>query len=73
MSFQQLECCDFLTTESLMALINSQVLAIKVPNFVESQLCDRLANWYKTHRKQETYTTEYYINGIPVQKRCGCD
>ena len=71
MSCQQLECCGSLTTESLMALINGQVLAIKVPNFVESQLCHKLANWYKTHPKQQAYTTEYYIDGIPIQKYHG--
>ncbi len=71
MSFQQLDCFSSLTTKSLEALIDGKVLAIKIPNFVESDICQKLAHWYQVHPRQQAYTTEFYINGIPVQKDQG--
>lgn len=56
-----------LTKESLQALIDGKVIAIKIPNFVEPDLCHKLSDWYQTHPRQHTYTTEYYVEGNPIQ------
>jgi len=64
---QTIECLNFLTKEDLQALINGQVLALKIANFVEPDLCHKLAQWYQTHPRQQAYTTEYYVEGNPIQ------
>lgn len=64
---QMSECLTSLTIESLQALINEQVLALKIANFVEPDLCHKLTHWYQTHPRQHAYTTEYYVDGKPIQ------
>ncbi|MGB8686222.1 MAG: 2OG-Fe(II) oxygenase [Microcoleus sp.] len=51
----------------MQALIDGQVIAIKIANFVAPDLCHKLSDWYQTDPRQQAYTTEYYLEGSLIQ------
>ena len=58
---------ESLNQESLAALMADRTLALRVTNFSEINLCNRLAACYEKHPKKTNYTHEIYVDGKPVQ------
>lgn len=58
---------DCLTEEALHQVFFGDALAIRVTNFLETTLCQKLARWYENHPQRYKYTTEVYKNGKLLQ------
>ncbi|ACK72970.1 conserved hypothetical protein [Gloeothece citriformis PCC 7424] len=60
-----------LTEESLKQVLFGDALAIQVPNFLETPLCQKLASWYENHYQRQQYSTEFYKDGKVFQVNLG--
>lgn len=62
-----------LTESSIKQVLFGDALAIRIPNFLETELCKKLAFWYENHPKRKKYTTELYENGKLFQVDLGVE
>jgi hypothetical protein len=62
-----------LDTESLARLIAGEVLAIRVPSFVDPEICASLAAWLIDHANAQPYTHEIRRDGAIEHKYFGVD
>lgn len=69
----RIKTVDHITHDILTQMFNQDLLAIRVPNYIEPTLCDELSRWFIEAKDLECYHHDVTVDGNISYLDCGVD